>query len=210
MLENVVLVHGLWMVGVDMTLLRRRIRHAGFEVHQFSCSTIRNTPAENAISLQQYLQHQVTGEVVHFVAHSLGGLVLRHLFHQFPEQLPGRVVTLGTPHSGSQVARQLVRHAWGRSILGKSVEQGLIGEVPEWHTKNPLGVIAGNHAFGAGRFICRFEGENDGTIAVAETRLTGMADHIILPASHTGLIYNRAVARQICIFIKQGYFTHTK
>lgn len=204
------LVHGLWMVGVDMTLLRRRIRQAGFKVYQFSCSTIRNTPAENAQSLQQYLQQQVAGDVVHFVAHSLGGLVLRHLFRQFPEQRPGCVVTLGTPHSGSQVARQLVRYAWGRSILGKSVEQGLIGEVPEWHTKNPLGVIAGNHAFGAGRLICRFEGENDGTIAVAETRLAGMADHIVLPASHTGLIYNKAVASQACLFIKQGYFTHTK
>lgn len=205
--ENVVFVHGLWMVGVDMTILRRRIHRCGFKVYQFSYSSIRKSPADNAAKLQQYLQ-KIKGDRVHFVAHSLGGLVIRHLFQQYPDQRVGKVVTLGTPHEGSEVAQQLIRFAWGRFILGKSVEHGLLGEVPEWHAKNPLGVVAGKGGVGIGRVFCDFPGDNDGTVAVAETRLTGMADHIILSTSHTGMIYNPAVSTQICSFIKQGCFSH--
>jgi pimeloyl-ACP methyl ester carboxylesterase len=207
MLENVVFVHGLWMMGVDMTLLRRRIRKQHFAVHQFSYPTLRRNSLENAVLLQKYLKN-LDGQTVHIVAHSLGGLVVRHLFHLYPDQRYGRVVMLGTPHTGSVIARVLIRTAWGQLILGKSTDQGLLGGVPEWRAKNALGIIAGNKALGAGRLVYRFEGESDGTVAVAETHLDGIADHLILPTTHTGLIYNKEVAEQVCLFIKQGYFKH--
>jgi len=207
MLENVVFVHGLWMMGADMTLLRRRIHQQHFSVHQFSYPSLRSSPLENAVLLQKFLK-SLDGQTVHFVAHSLGGLVLRHLFHLYPDLRYGRVVMLGTPHTGSAVARVLTRTAWGRLILGKSTDHGLLGDVPEWRVKNALGVIAGNRAFGAGRLVYRFEGENDGTVAVAETRLDGITDHLILPSTHTGLIFNKEVAEQVCLFIKQNCFKH--
>ncbi len=206
-LEHIVFVHGLWMMGTDMALLRHRIRKQQFAVHQFSYPTMRKNPVENALLLQTYLKH-LDAETVHFVAHSLGGLVLRHLFHLYPNQRRGKVVMLGTPNSGSAVAQVLVRSAWGRMILGKSVDHGLLGEVPDWHAKNALGVIAGTAALGAGRLVNRFDGANDGTVAVVETHLEGQTDHLILPATHTGLIFNSQVAEQICLFIKQGYFSH--
>lgn len=204
-MENVVFIHGLWMLGVDMALLRKRIRQCGFKVHQFSYSTIRKSPEESAVQLQAYIK-KLDAEPLHFVAHSLGGLVVRHLFHLYPEQRSGNVLTLGTPHVGSQVAQQLTCFSWGRLMLGKSVQQGLLGDVPEWHGRNPLGVIAGAGRMGIGRLLAHFSGENDGTVAVSETELTGAADHLTMDCSHIGLIYNKAVAEQVCVFLKEGHF----
>ncbi len=206
-LEHIVFVHGLWMMGADMVLLRHRIHKQQFVVHQFSYPTTRKNSVENALLLHTYLK-RVNAQTVHFVAHSLGGLVLRHLFHLYPNQRHGNVVMLGTPNSGSAVAQVLVRSVWGRRILGKSVDHGLLGNVPDWHSKNALGVIAGNRALGAGRLISRFDDENDGTVAVAETHLQGQTDHLVLSTTHMGLIYNPDVAKQTCQFIKQGCFTH--
>ena len=208
-MENVVFIHGLWMLGIDMTLLRHRTRQCGFKVHQFSYSTVRNTPAESATQLQAYIQQFSPAQPLHFVAHSLGGLIVRHLFHLYPQQRYGKVLTLGTPHKGSAVAENLVQFAWGRFILGKSVQQGLLGGAPEWRANNPLGVIAGAGRMGLGRLLTRFSGENDGTVAVSETLLNGATEHTIVPCSHMGLIYNKVVAEQVCVFLKLGHFSHS-
>lgn len=190
-----------------MSLLRYRLRRCGYSPVQFSYHTISLSPRENAANLQVFLQSLGNAEQVHFVAHSLGGLVIRHLFHDFPQQKPGRVVTIGTPHCGSQVVERLMEFSWGRKILGKSVIQGLCGQVPEWQSENPLGVIAGNRSFGAGRLFCHFSGENDGTVSVSETRLANATDHIVVPSSHTGLIYNKLVASKACSFIDHKMFS---
>ncbi len=206
-MENVVFIHGLWMLGIDMTLLRKRVRRCGFKVHQFRYSTVRKSPQESAIQLQAYIKQFDSNEPLHFVAHSLGGLVVRHLFHLYPKQRSGNILTLGTPHAGSAVAELLTHSVWGRFILGKSVQQGLLGNVPQWQAGNPLGVIAGVGRMGIGRLLTRFSGENDGTVAVAETKLDGAAAHLAMPCSHMGLIYNKAVAEQVCVFLKQGRFS---
>jgi len=204
--ENVVFIHGLWMTGIDMVLLRRRVRQCGFKVYQFRYPTVRKSPKEGAVQLQAYIQQFDAQQPLHFVAHSLGGLVVRHLFHLYPEQRSGKVLTLGTPHMGSKVAEQLTHSVWGRLILGKSVQQGLLGDVPQWQAANSLGVIAGKGRMGVGRLIAHFSSDNDGTVSVSETKLDGSIEHLAMPCSHMGLIYNKAVAEQVCVFLKQGYF----
>ncbi len=201
-----VFIHGLWMLGVDMTLLRKRVKDCGFKVHQFSYSTVRKSPQQSAVELQAYIQ-KIESERLHFVAHSLGGLVVRHLFHLYPEQRAGYVVTLGTPHHGSKVAEQLSHSVLGRLILGKSIQQGLLGDAPEWNASNPLGVIAGVGRMGIGRMLAPLEGANDGTVAVSEAELATAADSLTVASSHMGLIYNKAVAKQVCIFLKYGHFS---
>jgi pimeloyl-ACP methyl ester carboxylesterase len=94
------------MTGLDMFLLRSRLQDAGYDVYQFSYPSLKQSPRENAADLQEFLQN-VPGETVHFVCHSLGGLVIRHLLHDYPDLRPGRVVTLGTPHQPSSAALQL-------------------------------------------------------------------------------------------------------
>lgn len=201
----VVFVHGLWMVGIDMSLLKKRVRECGFKVYQFHYPSVRKSPEQNAETLQRFVD-TIESEKIHFVAHSLGGIVVRHLFSLYPEQAAGYVVTLGTPHQGSAIAKKLTRHSWGRLILGKSVQQGLLGDIPPWRAKNRLGVIAGSSGMGVGRIIEKFKDENDGSVRVAETKIEGMAEHIVLNCGHTGYLYNRSVAQQVCSFLKNGHF----
>ena len=150
--ETVILVHGLWMNGWDMSLLRLRLDHAGYNVRRFSYRSVRSTPLENAMDLNGYLQ-TLDAQVIHLVAHSLGGLVVRHLFHEYPRQRSGRVVTLGTPHQPSSAARSLADFPLTRELLGKSTINGLLGNTPPWNNVHELGSIAGDLRLGLGLII---------------------------------------------------------
>ncbi len=205
--ETVVLVHGLWMNGMEMGLLRRRLQRAGYLTRRFSYSSTASTLVENAMDLNRFV-HSIDSPVIHFVCHSLGGLVVRHLFHEYPDQKPGRIVTLGTPHQPSSAARQLSRFFPSRILLGKSLKQGLLGQTPPWRGPRDLGSIAGKLRFGMGMFIPNIPRPSDGTVAVAETRLEGAADHIVLPASHFGLLFSKSVLDQTVHFLRQGRFNH--
>lgn len=203
--DTVVFVHGLWMNGLDMILLQKRLARAGYATRRFPYSSLHATPCENAEKLQDF-RTSIDSKHIHYVCHSLGGLVVRHLFSAHPDQPPGRIVTLGTPHSASMAARQLNKIAPGRKLLGKSIIDGLLGGVPPWQARHELGVIAGTLRLGFGMIIPHIPKPNDGTIAVAETRLEGMTDHIILPVSHFGMLLSKEVARQIIHFLKHGAF----
>ncbi len=205
-LQTVVFVHGLLMTGVDMTLLRHRVARCGFAVRQFSYASIRRSVEHNAARLQQYLGG-IDAEVVHLVGHSLGGLVIQRLLHDYPSQRPGRVVTFGTPHLGSHVARSLSRWLAGRVIMGRSLD-ALKGGVPPWPSGRELGVIAGNRGVGVGSLAPGLAVPNDGTVAVAETRQGDMSDFIEVPVSHTALLFSRETARQVCAFLRNGRFDH--
>jgi hypothetical protein len=148
----------------------------------------------------------IDAPVVHFVCHSLGGLLVRHLFHDFPDQRPGRVVTLGTPHGTSGVATQLAHPRWSRWVLGASIEQGLTGGVPPWRATNRLGVIAGDRGIGVGRLLTRASQPSDGTVAVHETRAERMDDHLVLPVSHSSMLFSSRVAVQVLLFLDSGHF----
>jgi pimeloyl-ACP methyl ester carboxylesterase len=198
----VVLIHGLYLGPWTLTLLAHRIRTAGLQPHRFGYPSVGASPSEVADRLAAYLRG-VPGETVHLVAHSLGGLVLHHLFHRHRQQRPGRVVTLGTPHLGSAVATGLRQRGLG-AVLGRSVERGLLGDLPPWDEARELGVIAGNLGLGLGRVFGGLRGPNDGTVAVAETRLPAARAHRVLPVSHTGLLVSARVAREAASFLTTG------
>ena len=202
--EVVVLVHGLYLHGLAMWPLARRLRRAGYEPVVFSYPSVRLSPVANARGLAQRVAALRTARV-HFLAHSLGGIVIRQLFHQFPDQPPGRVVTLGAPHQGSAAASRLQRRGLGFA-LGLSAEQGLLGKLPPWPADRELGSIAGTLNVGLGRLLAVISGPADGTVRVAETRLPGMSDHICLPVSHTGMLFAPSVAAQACAFLATGRF----
>ena len=201
------LVHGIWANGLDMVLLKTRLERAGFATRMFTYPSVRTPPCDNAHNLQR-LVGRIKSPVLHFVCHSLGGLIVRHLFHHYPEQRPGRVVTLGTPHTTSTAARQLSRLSTGRWLLGHSLEEGLLGGAPPWRNRHDLGVIAGRLRLGFGLFVPGIPQPSDGTVAVAETRLEGMADHIVLPVSHFGMLLSRQVVSQTRHFLEHGRFRH--
>jgi pimeloyl-ACP methyl ester carboxylesterase len=201
----VVLLHGLYRNGWDMTLLRMRLSSAGIMGHPFTYPSVRMSPRENAERLMQFIA-SIEATTLHFVAHSLGGLVIRHLFHLYPEQRPGRVVTLGTPHRGSRVAVELASTAPGQMILGESIEGGLFGDAPDWSATHDLGVIAGDSSIGMGHYVAPLNHPNDGTVAVEETYLAGAKDHIVLPVSHFSMLISSEAAHQTEYFLRHGRF----
>ncbi len=201
----VVLVHGIWMNGMDMSLLRKRLNDSGFNTHQFTYHSLRNSPAENAIDLKVFSE-KINAKTIHYVGHSLGGLVIRHLLSYSPDPRTGRIVTLGTPHHPSSAAMRLRGFALGRMLLGRSTIRGLAGDLPPWNSNYELGVIAGNQRFGAGMLIPGIPKPSDGTVSVAETRLEQMTDHCVLPVTHTGMLFSKEAARQIVCFLLNGKF----
>jgi pimeloyl-ACP methyl ester carboxylesterase len=202
----VVLIHGLYMHGVTMALLARALRRDGYRTVAFSYPSLRRAPRENAAGLRNFIERLDSG-TVHLLAHSLGGLLVRHLF-SLPNALPaGRIVTLGTPHKSNSIAQALDRHRL-RFVLGRSVEAGLLGSVPPWSEERELGSVAGTRNLGVGRLISRLPGPADGAVTVEETRLPGMADHICLPVSHIQMLVSAAVAAQASVFFETGRFNH--
>jgi pimeloyl-ACP methyl ester carboxylesterase len=204
-MDTVVLVHGIWMNGWDMSVLRHRLNKAGFNTVRFSYQSVATNLQTNAQRLQQFLNSRNDASI-HMVAHSLGGLLVRQLFHDFPIQKPGRIVTLGTPHRGSYVAKQLKNHLWGRVLLGNSLQHGLLGNAPAWNTQREIGVIAGNRGIGVGKILTRLPKPNDGTVVLEETPLQGMTDYIVLPVNHIGLLFSKSVAEQVVQFLSKGFF----
>ncbi|HTT07481.1 MAG TPA: alpha/beta hydrolase [Gammaproteobacteria bacterium] len=207
-IEAVVLVHGLFMRGAIMLPLALQLELAGYETHLFSYPTRAKSPAENAVALRRFI-HNIATWRMHVVAHSLGGLVLRHAAAQGLSGRFGRAVTLGTPHRASATARLLARFPAGRQLLNRSLERGLLGDdLPPWPRPLSLGSVAGMLPVGLGRLLPGLPQPNDGTVAVEETRLEGMTDHIVMPVSHTGLLLRPAVAAQVASFLRHGHFQH--
>jgi pimeloyl-ACP methyl ester carboxylesterase len=204
--ELVVLVHGIWMTGLELIMLSDRLRHNGFITRRFYYPSLKSAPADNADSLYQYIRQQ-QADRVHLVAHSLGGIVLLHLFDRYSDLPPGRLVLMGSPVRGSQVARRLAGSRITRMLLGRSGERGLLGGVPEWRGERELGVISGYGGFGAGSLLGGMPGPGDGTVAVAETCIAHAADSCLIPTSHTGMVVSSAVAREVSEFLKTGRFS---
>lgn len=205
--ETVVLVHGLWLSGFSMALVGRRLRACGFVVHTFSYPTVESDFRENAAALQAFLARFSSTQTVHLVGYSLGGLIVRALFHYYPEQRPGRIVNLGTPHAGSEAAKRLARFRFGQAMLGRSIGE-LLRQVPDkWEApQREIGIIAGNLPLGLGRVFPDLPRPNDGTVCVNETRWKGAQAHVVLHVSHLGMLVSKHTAQQVCAFLRSGRF----
>jgi pimeloyl-ACP methyl ester carboxylesterase len=194
-----------------MYLIKRRLeREYGMEVALFSYPSVRGSLDDNAAALAAFIQKKQPGKA-HVIGHSLGGVLALRMHANDPDFLPGRVVCLGSPLTGSRAATFLNQLVWAEDIVGKSVPDAMVHKsASDWaaHVTDArdIGVIAGNVPFGIGRFLADFKEANDGTIAVAETQLIGASDHIILPVSHKGMLVSANVADQAAAFIRRGKF----
>ena len=206
MSESVVVAHGLWLPGVETKLLRNRLRNAGFEPYLFTFPTLRGSLAQNVKRLARFA-NDTPGNRLHFVGYSLGGVITLRMLAESNIRRLGRVVCLGSPLTGSKVARRVGSTAVGQKVVGRSLSEHVArGGIERWDQHADLGIIAGTRSFGIGRFIDSLDGGGDGTVAVDETRLPGATAHMTLPVTHTQLLFDRAVAQQTVHFLRHGSF----
>lgn len=207
--ETVVLVHGLWMNGLELSVLGHRLRHEhGYDVRTFSYPTMSGSATDICGELAAYATSAAGEGPVHFVGHSLGGvLVYRTLAECGAGRLGGKAVLLGAPVNGSKAARGAARFPALRPLLGPHVLSELTEPPPRrWDGPNAVGAIAGTLRMGTGQFFAQFDEDNDGTVAVSETRIPGLADHLVLPHSHFGMLYARDVTGHVAHFLRNGRF----
>ena len=205
----VVYVHGLWMSGGESLFLKRRLtQDFGFKVHAFRYSAALSTMPQIIDDLQT-LVRELDPRALHFVGHSLGGLVIYRFFERYAQQSPGRVVFLGTPSVASRAAVQASQIRLVANLMGQPVAQELLQpQDRQWTFEDrPLGVIAGTQPVGIGQFLAQFEEDCDGTIGVSETRMPGATQHLSLPVSHAGLLVSPRVARETGEFLETGRFS---
>jgi len=203
MTRRVVLLHGLWLPGASMRWHAARLAGAGFAPEVFSYPTIGGGPTA---ALPRLIETLARGQT-HVLAHSLGGLVALTALQREPGLPVLRMVCLGSPLCGSAAATGLAGRRLTAATLGRSAELLQRG-CGRWDGTAQIGMIAGNAPLGLGRYFGHLRGPSDGTVAVTETRLPGLADHVVIPASHTGLLFSAQAARQAAEFLRTGQFQH--
>lgn len=203
--ETVILVHGIWMLGLEMKLLARRLRLAGYHVRQFRYPSIVGTMEQNVGALRRFVRES-EGETTHFVCHSMGGLLTHRLFEECPDQRPGHVIALGTPFNGSWTAERLQRLGLEKMTLGRTLLPLLAQRPVRWTASRPLGIIAGTYPLGVGGLLGAIPGPHDGTVTVGETELEGASEHRCAGVNHFGLLVSRPVFGQITRFLRAGRF----
>lgn len=180
-----------------------------------SYASTRRPLADHAAALARVIQHLRGGEVVHLVGYSMGTLVIRHYLADLAcqgkrEPRLRRIVMIGAPNNGSQLARRLGRgNRLVRIFLGDSCAD-LSGEWSQLEQRLAIptcefGILAGK----GGRFLGGnplIDGENDFIVGVAETKLPGARDFAVLPVAHAFLPKDSAVLEYTRRFIESGYF----
>lgn len=204
MSEHVVLLHGIWMRGFTLALLGRRLRAAGYDVCGFNYASVTQGPNAGIARVIDYVA-SLSADRVHFVGHSLGGLMALELARAGHNRGSGRVVCLGTPLNGSAVARVLAAWPPLRWVLGEA-RQWLCEGLACWPDEAEVGMVAGDLPIGIGAFVSTLESPHDGTVSVAETHNDGLADHVVVHASHTGLLLSERVASLTARFLTCGRF----
>jgi pimeloyl-ACP methyl ester carboxylesterase len=204
MTDHVILLHGLWMRAFTLVALRHRLEQAGYSVEPFDYASVFRSPE---VSIEHLLRRAqaVRGRELHFVGHSLGGLVAMQALQREPGLTSGRVVCLGSPLRGSAVARGIASLPGGALIVGKHLEI-LRNGLERWEGRQEVGAIAGRLPIGLGFAVGALAAPHDGTVSVAETELPGLADHCIIPATHTGLLFSAEAAEQTIAFLRHARF----
>lgn len=200
---GVLLVHGIWNARHWLAPFAVRLRREGLAPELFGYDSVLRDPGQAGDRLIAHLRRR---PVELLVGHSLGGLVILEALRRTPDLPVRRVVCLGSPLRGSGVATAMGnRRAPLSLVLGRSRSLLETGCAP-WEGPAEVGVVAGNRARGVGGLFARMDGESDGTVSVSETRLPGLADHCVVPASHSGLVLSAEAARQTARFLLHGRF----
>ena len=208
--ERVVLLHGLGRSARAMRRLAARFEEAGFATTSIDYEST-SQPLDDIVEEVDVALGLCCADVsrLHFVTHSLGGIVLRAWVAREGADRVGRVVMLGPPNQGTEWVDRFGALGFLLGPTGRRLGTGSDSALEELNALGPvpfeLGVIAGDSRLNwLGSWI--LEGPDDGTVSVASTRVDGMRDFLVVPVSHSWMMYDAEVARQAIYFVRTGTF----
>lgn len=207
--EGVVLLHGIFRTSRSMAALARDLEQAGYTTLNVNYPSTRLNLAELVEWLHPLVQRFALGvSRLHFVGYSMGGLLIRAYLARYRPAHLGRVVMIGTPNRGSEVAdflKPLALYRWLYGPAGQELGTGMKVDYLPFSVDYPLGIIAGNRSVDplCGRLLPR---PHDGKVSVENTKLEGMTDHKVLPVAHPFLPGAASVRQQVLAFLRRGLF----
>ena len=210
--DYVVLLHGMGRTTRSMKKLEQRFAADGFRVVNLAYPSTR-APIETLAT--RYLGPALAARCrrpdrkIHFVTHSLGGIVLKYYLNDNALPNLGRVVMLSPPNQGSELADRWRGNILYRFFTGPAGQQ--LGTAPSGLSNRlravtfELGVITGNRSLNpwTSRII---PGADDGKVAVARAKAEGMQDFLVVPRSHTLIMRDPEAISQALFFIHNGRF----
>ncbi|WP_039850257.1 cob(I)alamin adenolsyltransferase [Grimontia indica] len=191
---KIILLHGLYMHGVAMLPLEKRLESAGHKVLNLSYNTI----MPDLSGLFRAMDNFIDGDDIAIVAHSMGGVITRAYLENGSDmsKCVKTVITLGTPHKGSKVAAFFKDIGIGDFMFQESSRFLMPEQEPTWPEGSTLYSIAGDMRIGPATVLVRDE-ESDGTVLVEETKIDGMTSHEVFPLTHSALIFAKRVSERI-------------
>ncbi|HFD92144.1 MAG TPA: alpha/beta fold hydrolase [Gammaproteobacteria bacterium] len=214
--ECVVLLHGLGRTSSSMESLEEALREAGYRTANIDYPSRKadiEALAQQVVPAGLRQCREQGARRIHFVTHSLGGILIR--FYLSRQQLPelGRVVMLSPPNRGSEVADELHDNPLYRWINGPAGQQ--LGTGPDALPNRlgpvdyPVGVITGDKGeIWDHWFSGMIPGKDDGKVSIARARLEGMRDFLVVHRSHTYIMKAPEVIQQVLHFLREGRFCH--
>ncbi len=212
--ECVVLLHGLARTAMSMNKMERELAAAGYLTANIDYPSRDHTVEELAeLAVPEGIdacRSQEGVATIHFVTHSLGGILLRQYLqdHDLPEL--GRVVMLGPPNQGSAAVdelRDVPGFDWLNGPAGQQLGKGE-NSVPLQlgPATFELGVIAGNRTIDPITSAV-LENPDDGRVSVEDTKLDGMADFVVVEHSHAFMMRMRRTIELTKAFLSKGRFS---
>ena len=206
----VLLVHGILRSTGTFSALEKALTDAGYDAVAISYPSSRGTIEEHAEGLARLLERQEGTETVSFVTHSMGGLVVRYLLDgegAWKRRIEvRRIVLIAPPNRGSAIAHLIEDVPAYRLIFGEVGQQLTPAEVSRVPgLEHPFAIIAGGKGDGSG-FNPLLPGDDDGTVGLAETRLEGAADFLVVPEIHALISNHQETVRATINFLKHGRF----
>ncbi len=207
--KAVILVHGIVRSSKSFSRMEERLEDEGYNVFAFDYPSTRLTIPESAEFLSKCIESLEGIDEIYLVVHSMGGLVVRSMLKQKQDPRIKRMVMMGVPNMGAEMADTFKTNPLFKAIFGPAGQQlvtdpeGFLKELPV--PKFEFGILAG--ARGAERgYNPLIPGDDDGTVAVKSTRLPGAKDFVARPVLHSFLMFNSECIDCTVRFLKEGRF----